>query len=133
MWLGWVNAVNDAATSSTKVIVIFAWRLVNNDRMSGSTGRFMLRKYAVVALLSLSISVFSNASYVLPVFKPEMLEGIRSQYGDAALERVELWRDLLEEGKSESDWVRVNKVNKFFNDQIRYVSDQKHWGQNRYA
>lgn len=92
----------------------------------------MLHKYIVVALLALSISVFSNASYVLPVFKPEMLQTIRSQYGDAALARVELWRDLLEEGKSESDWVRVNKVNKFFNDQMRYESDQKHWGQTDY-
>lgn len=92
----------------------------------------MLHKYAFVALLCLSISVFSNASYLLPVFKPEMLESIRNQYGDQALSRVELWRDLLEEGKAESDWVKVNKVNKFFNDQIQYKSDQAHWGQADY-
>lgn len=92
----------------------------------------MLRRYAVVALLSFSVSIFGNASYLQTVFEPKMLDTIRGKYGDSALGRVRQWRDLLQDGQSESDWVRVNKVNQFFNDQITYVSDLDHWGQTDY-
>jgi predicted transglutaminase-like cysteine proteinase len=92
----------------------------------------MLVKYAVVALLSFSVSVAGNASYLLTLFEPKMLEGIRSTYGEEALFRIRLWRDLLEKGQLESDWVRVNRVNAFFNNQIRFKSDQDQWGKPDY-
>ncbi len=92
----------------------------------------MLRRYAVVALLSFSVSIFGNADYLAAVFEPKVLESIRGKYGDSALSRVRQWRDLLQEGQSESDWVRVNKVNQFFNDQIAFQSDLGHWGQTDY-
>lgn len=92
----------------------------------------MLRRYAVVVLLSFSVSTFGNADYLAAVFEPKMLESIAGKYGSPALSRVRQWRDLLQEGQSESDWVRVNKVNKFFNDQITFQSDLAHWGQTDY-
>lgn len=92
----------------------------------------MLHRYVVVALLSFSVSIFGNASYPQAIFEPEMLESISRKYGDSALIRVKKWRDLLQEGQSESDWIRVNKVNSFFNDQISFKSDLAHWGQTDY-
>lgn len=92
----------------------------------------MLRKSVFVALLACSLSLFGNASYLQAVFEPKLLEGVRAKYGDAALSRVEQWHELLQEGQTESDWVRVNKVNKFFNDSIAYQSDIAHWKQTDY-
>lgn len=74
----------------------------------------MLLKYVVVALLSFSVSLSGKTSYALQLFKPQILDTIRSTYGEAALARVERWRDLLEQGQSESDWIRLNKVNSLF-------------------
>ncbi|EGM78121.1 Putative periplasmic protein [Rheinheimera sp. A13L] len=92
----------------------------------------MLLKYVVVALLSFSVSLSGQTSYALQLFEPQILDTIRSTYGEAALARVERWRDLLEKGQSESDLVRLNKVNSFFNNQIRFKSDPEHWGQADY-
>lgn len=100
--------------------------------MSAYAGSFMLLKYAVVVLLSLTVSVSGNASYPFALFEPQMLVTIRSTYGDAALSRIEQWRDLLQQGQSESAWIRLNKVNRFFNDQISFKSDLAHWGKSDY-
>ena len=92
----------------------------------------MLLKHVVVALLSFFISLSGHASYVLTLFEPQMLESMRRNYGEAAMSRVEQWQDLLQQGQSESDWIRLNKVNTFFNNQIDFKSDLAHWGKSDY-
>jgi predicted transglutaminase-like cysteine proteinase len=95
-------------------------------------GSLMLQRMILLLLLSFSVSIAGNPTYLHAVFDPKMLDTVRHKYGDAALNRIKQWRDLLQQGQSESDWVRLNKVNKFFNDQIRYQSDAEHWGQADY-
>lgn len=95
-------------------------------------GRTMLVRYIGILLLSFSVSLLGNASYLSAVFAPELLNSIRDKYGNEALSRVQQWQALLEEGRNEADWIRVNKVNQFFNDQIAYRTDQQHWGKADY-
>ncbi|WP_337878948.1 transglutaminase-like cysteine peptidase [Rheinheimera sp.] len=92
----------------------------------------MLVRYIGILLLSFSVSLLGNASYLSAVFAPELLNSIRDKYGNEALSRVQQWQALLEEGRNEADWIRVNKVNQFFNDQIAYRTDQQHWGKADY-
>ncbi|WP_337840990.1 transglutaminase-like cysteine peptidase [Rheinheimera sp.] len=92
----------------------------------------MLVRYIGILLLSFSVSLLGNASYLSAVFAPELLNSIRDKYGNEALSRVNEWQALLEEGRNEADWIRVNKVNQFFNDQIAYRTDQQHWGKPDY-
>ncbi|MFC4656793.1 transglutaminase-like cysteine peptidase [Rheinheimera marina] len=88
----------------------------------------MLVRYIGILLLSFSVSLLGNASYLSAVFEPELLNMIRDKYGDNALKRVNQWQVLLEQGRNEADWIRINKVNQFFNERIEYKSDQAHWG-----
>lgn len=93
---------------------------------------FMLRKSVFVALLACSLSLFGNASYLQAIFEPQMLDAVRARYGADALSRVQQWHDLLQDGQTESDWVRLNKVNQFFNEQMAYKTDLEHWKQTDY-
>ncbi|WP_419569432.1 transglutaminase-like cysteine peptidase [Rheinheimera sp.] len=88
----------------------------------------MLVRYIGILLLSFSVSLLGNASYLSAVFEPELLNMIRDKYGDDALKRVNQWQVLLEQGRNEADWIRINKVNQFFNERIEYKSDLEHWG-----
>lgn len=90
-------------------------------------------KYIRIVLLSISVSLLlGNASYINLLFSPEYMAGIRDRYGEEAVDRITAWKDLLAEGKDQSDWVRLNEVNDFFNNNVQYKSDLEHWGKEDY-
>ncbi len=92
----------------------------------------MLIRFCSIVLLLLLLSMPGNANYLNGVFSPELIQSIQQKYSQAAVVRVQQWQQLLEAGRNESDWVRINRVNNFFNQQITYKSDQEHWGKTDY-
>ncbi len=92
----------------------------------------MLIRFCGILLLLLFLSMPGNANYLSAVFAPELIQSIQQKYNSEAVSRVKQWQQLLEEGRNDADWVRINKVNDFFNQQIAYKSDQEHWGKTDY-
>jgi predicted transglutaminase-like cysteine proteinase len=61
----------------------------------------------------------------------ETLEATAKKYGNDARLRVIAWQNMVTEDKSVSDWEKIEKVNRFFN-QMEFVNDIDHWGENDY-
>lgn len=66
-------------------------------------------------------------------FSPALLNSVEQRYGVEARARVVAWQLLMDELKASNvdDMVKIKRANDFFN-QVRWVSDQKHWGQDDY-
>jgi len=77
-------------------------------------------------LLSVSVTTASNIG-----FSPQFLQEISDRFGSAARERIESWQRLVEEHKDSEEISDIYAVNDFFN-QVRFISDQKHWERNDY-
>jgi len=54
-----------------------------------------------------------------------------SQHDMQAKNRLLSWKNLIQDNMGESEWHKINAVNNFFN-QIRFVSDEKHWNRKDY-
>ena len=62
-----------------------------------------------------------------------LIESAESEYGRKAMFRMERWRDLMLDLADEQDESEViERVNDFFNAEIPYISDIKHWKVNDY-
>ncbi len=61
----------------------------------------------------------------------ELLRYIRDNYGPDAVARMEQWQHLANSYKDEPEPRKLELVNQFFN-QVRFISDHKHWGQEDY-
>jgi len=73
-------------------------------------------------MFAVSVTVAGNSG-----FSPEFLNNIAKQFGPEAKKRIIDWQNLIEQHASSSDHQTIIKVNKFFN-RIRFISDEKHWG-----
>ena len=58
-----------------------------------------------------------------------LLDKVRKEYGFVAMKRLESWQRLMSESKGLPEDEKLKVVNHFFN-QMRFVSDIKHWGKN---
>ena len=61
----------------------------------------------------------------------EVIEWVRSKYGDSAGERVEAWRRLMQENADKEEAVKLELVNDFFN-RLPFESDLRLWGKEDY-
>ncbi len=57
-----------------------------------------------------------------------VLRQAESRFGPPARARLEAWRDLNEEIKGRDVSYKINRVNTFFNDTIRYTNDERNVG-----
>ena len=78
-----------------------------------------------VALFSLSLALAQELG-----ISAALLAKITETYGVDARLRVKEWDTLLMQGDGD-DWSKLKQVNLFFND-LRFVSDQQHWGKKDY-
>ncbi|MBU0501398.1 MAG: transglutaminase-like cysteine peptidase [Gammaproteobacteria bacterium] len=62
------------------------------------------------------------------LLSPDEIQGAGARYGEEALKRVNTWQRLIRGGLGKEEREKLELVNNFFN-QIRYRSDQQHWGQ----
>ena len=56
----------------------------------------------------------------------------QSRYGDSGLTTVSQWRALLENNKTISEYEKIERVNTFFNQRIRFRDDILTWNENDY-
>ena len=61
----------------------------------------------------------------------QILTKIENQYGDYARRRVTSWHTLITSNRESDDLEKLKMVNDFFN-QLKFISDQKHWGKEDY-
>jgi|TARA_B110000008_G_scaffold220323_2_gene220341 predicted transglutaminase-like cysteine proteinase len=62
----------------------------------------------------------------------ELLAGAKKEFGDGAKQRLIDWQELYFELRDEDEDSKLRRVNDFFNRNVKYVSDEKHWGQKDY-
>lgn len=61
----------------------------------------------------------------------QQIERYRTLYGEDAARRLQAWQRLLQEAATLDEAGKLEAVNRFFN-QVRFVDDRSHWGQEDY-
>lgn len=85
---------------------------------------------SICGLILWLMHAVSMATETFEIPEP-LLEEIQRQYGDEARQRLEKWQRLLKAPHDLPEKRKLLLVNSFFN-QIPFVSDQDHWGQEDY-
>jgi predicted transglutaminase-like cysteine proteinase len=62
----------------------------------------------------------------------ELLAGAQQEFGDEAKQRLLDWQQLYQDLRDEDENEKLRRVNHFFNQRVKYISDEKHWGQKDY-
>jgi len=60
-----------------------------------------------------------------------LMDAIQKKYGQAAKNRIEAWRELIESNQTGTDEEKLKVVNTFFN-KVPFVSDWAQWGKEDY-
>ena len=85
----------------------------------------MLARFLFKGLLVCTCSlVLAREFYV----SKALLEEVREQYGERAVQRMDAWQALLDESRGLDEAEKLNKVNRFFN-RLEFLSDLERWGQ----
>ena len=87
-------------------------------------------------LLSLSLAAFLAALFVAGTVltagnfsvDPQVLQQAERKYGRDASHRLTAWEELIARDRSRTDRDKLEKVNRFFNERIRFESDREVWG-----
>ncbi|MBC8319017.1 MAG: transglutaminase-like cysteine peptidase, partial [Desulfobulbaceae bacterium] len=80
------------------------------------------------AFLVVAAPVFTGEKFSI---SKEILEASEEKYGRDARLRLISWENVILEDTSATDREKIEKVNHFFN-QLEFVSDSVHWGENDY-
>lgn len=62
----------------------------------------------------------------------ELLQKAERKYGKEAYNRLIAWEELIRQDRGTSDRVKLDKVNNFFNNKIRFANDVEVWGTQDY-
>ncbi len=87
-----------------------------------------------IVLSCLVLCVFLGVAQTKDFFtlSDQLLSSAEKKYGPAAKNRLLAWQALIREDNSSGDMQKLAKVNSFFNNKVRFVSDIKHWGKKDY-
>ena len=91
--------------------------------------RRLLNPLAIGLLLSMVVILRADDQQWLSA---ELLAGAQKEFGDEAQQRLLDWQQLYQDLKNEDENEKLRRVNHFFNQRIKYISDEKHWGQKDY-
>ena len=61
-----------------------------------------------------------------------LVERVARESGETASGRLERWQAMFHSLQNQPSDVQLKEVNRFFNETVKYVSDQSHWGQEDY-
>jgi len=82
-------------------------------------------------LILLMLSVVSVTLAGKIGFSVQFLDDIIEEFGYEARDRLVAWQDIVEVSQDDSEFQDIYTVNFFFN-QIRFVSDRRHWQRSDY-
>lgn len=63
---------------------------------------------------------------------PEVLEQAERDFGKPAKQRLLEWQNLYHQLGKATEAQKLESVNRFFNQQVNYISDDQHWGKKDY-
>ena len=75
--------------------------------------------------------LLSTISFAGVQLSQQLLDFVRSEFGEPAHQRLIQWQDLDAAGADWSSERKIELVNAFFN-QVRFVNDIRHWGEEDY-
>ncbi|WP_299774261.1 transglutaminase-like cysteine peptidase [uncultured Pseudoteredinibacter sp.] len=91
-------------------------------------------KYAICSLPLILLPQLATAQYIDGI-NEHVLNKVESKYGNSARNRVADWKKLMDRNadpqKAISESKKLKSSNRFFNE-VRWVSDQRHWGMEDY-
>ncbi|WP_096087133.1 transglutaminase-like cysteine peptidase [Agaribacterium haliotis] len=90
------------------------------------------RRAALVVSIATLAAIAAPDKQLLDLLDVEFHEQFTRVYGEKAHKRLQRWKRLIRDNKDQDDWVKLRKVNHFFNSSMRFVSDEQHWQQNDY-
>lgn len=82
--------------------------------------------------LLLLVMFESNWASNQTVISDQLVVKAEQEYGAAAGARVQRWQQLFVELADADEATKLAQVNQFFNKEVPFVSDLKHWGQDDY-
>lgn len=94
----------------------------NSDIFIKNTKRFACLFFGVL----LSVKVISLPD---PWIIPEpVMQQVKAEYGDQAIARITRWQEMMVANLTLTDLEKLEAVNNFANNEVRYASDLEHWG-----
>jgi len=91
----------------------------------------MIRAVTVAVILIIGMSS-SRANFLQSLFNTDFYQQVSSNFGANGVARVQEWQQLIQEVQGASDYIRLNRVNTFFNQNVTYANDIDHWKQKDY-
>lgn len=83
----------------------------------------------MIVSLVVSATVMTAGNFSL---SRELLQKAEKKYGKEAYNRLIAWEELVRQDRSTSDRSKLDKVNRFFNDKLRFANDLDVWGTQDY-
>lgn len=71
---------------------------------------------------------FASALAGTTLISPDLLNQVNKDYGSIAVARLNDWQSLIDSSHNLSEQDKLKVVNDFFN-QMHFISDQEHWGE----
>jgi predicted transglutaminase-like cysteine proteinase len=87
----------------------------------------------IIVCIAVISTIFLGSSKVVSLQVDQaMLDRVESKYGVAARQRVVKWQKLMDDGKNDTELDKLQQVNDFFNQNIKFVDDLIVWLKNDY-
>ncbi|MBF0264246.1 MAG: transglutaminase-like cysteine peptidase [Gammaproteobacteria bacterium] len=90
-----------------------------------------VRLIGILLLIFVSSNLISGDSEGVLFTKAKLLE-IHKKYGKEVSKRFILWKKIVEKGQGKTELQKLTIVNNFFNNQLKWVADDKLWKKKDY-
>lgn len=82
------------------------------------------------------VVVFTTAALLVAadslIIPNQLIALAQQQYGESASQKIQRWQQLFVQLKDADEDTKLKQVNQFFNDELPFVSDEKHWQKEDY-
>lgn len=100
--------------------------------MTALNKRFWISNNVILGIVAVLCLALSCSLIAKTDFTEEFLDKIEQKYNKFARERIENWQILIETSQDLSDREKLERVNRFFNSNLQFISDQALWGKEDY-
>ncbi|MDF1761961.1 MAG: transglutaminase-like cysteine peptidase [Oleibacter sp.] len=92
--------------------------------MTRRTNYFSVNTLWVLLVAIVTFWVIADANDWVP---QALTQKAKNDYNHRAAERIDRWREAMADAQFLSESEKLVAINSFFNENVRYISDQKHW------
>ncbi len=91
----------------------------------------MLVRFIICVLIVLSFFVCAQ-DMLLYLRNSDIIARAEQQYGGSGHNRIKNWLTFIDDSADKSEWQKIHLVNDFFNENIKYKSDDELWQKKDY-